>query len=241
MNSEIIYKFRNQSCDFAINIVESQYSFQCGSDSLVKIWEDIKAQSRTRGVEIWDGLYYRLENLDELQTGSRVLKLGTIRYSTVRSLIEYRKKNTILKADFPNHLNTGALVRTSDGFYLFGKKKAKDSFCVDLIGGGLQESELKVRSGEDLARNMLKELKEEVNLDSGLIKNNEIVGFVLADTMSVVILFEMELKVSLDEVFRQFNSREDFEFVDLVAISREKLPEFLAEQKNYIGILGELL
>ena len=67
-------------------------------------WHEVIADAQSAGTEIWDGQYYRLENIDEIQQGSLQLKLSTISYSTIRSLMKLSKQQSLASCYFPYHI-----------------------------------------------------------------------------------------------------------------------------------------
>jgi len=243
--SEILFKARSQAKDFSVRISREPFSPQGDVGDLQASWNALQAASQLKGAPIWEGTYYRLVSLNGFKTLEKTLELGTIPYSTVRALIERDKQSPLGFENFPLHLNTGALIRTTDGYYIFGQKGTgprPNDQRTDIIGGGLQSSERQVSEGHDLARNLLKEMYEEINIGEEHLATLESLGFVLAgDTMAVVMVFELVLKLNLQEVQALFNARVEFEFSDLLAVPEPQLKNFLASLNGYLGILGQLL
>lgn len=206
------------------------------------IWQRLQEQSAQNGTELWDGTYYRLENILEVAAGSDLLKISTLQYSTVRSLIEYSSKGTLDPALHPYHINTGSFIRTKDDRYIIGvKKRANGSTFFDLVGGGLQSSELQVTKGQNIAENMYKEIHEELNLHQSSLSECKIIGYLLASNMSVIIIFQSLTDLSFADVKNLFAERREHEFHDIIGVPSNAISRFLLEGPGYFPALDQLL
>ena len=197
---QIINKKIHKATDYTITWVPNSLQLDSQKDELVTIWEELKVRAQQNGRELWDGTYCRLENLDELINGATHLKFSPIKYSAVRGLIELSRKKV---ADFsvcPFHVNTGILLRTVDGYYVFGMKKYGNSQNVDLVGGGLQPSEISIQNGIDLEKNVLKEVEEEINLHPENLHNIVVSGLVQATNSCVIFVFHADVNLTFDAV-----------------------------------------
>ncbi|QWV06103.1 hypothetical protein KQ246_06725 [Pseudoalteromonas shioyasakiensis] len=88
VNSKIIWEGNSNIEDFKIVTCKSCLRLFSCEETLKDYWQEVLEEAKNAGTEIWDGQYYRLENIDEIQRGSLQLKLSTIPYSTIRSLIK---------------------------------------------------------------------------------------------------------------------------------------------------------
>lgn len=202
-------------------------------DALVEsVWAKMRVEQ-----PLWDGNYYRVVDPTELSGGARV-RLGTIPYryiATYRALHEQHMRYG-LKALY--HLSTAALVRTSDGFYVFGKRARNG--MVDLLGGGVQPEELTV-CGADLEENVYKELLEEAGLCRSDIEELTGMGAVVSGTSNVILIAIVHLKIGRGHVETQFPRRTEDEMAELVFVPEIELQRHLDEMTDYRKLITELL
>jgi 8-oxo-dGTP pyrophosphatase MutT (NUDIX family) len=206
------------------------------------IWSRLQERSAALGHPLWDGLHYRLENLQAVRGGDPTLALSLIPYARVRALLELARTRPLETRQEPRNMNTGAVVRTREGLLAFGAKPGRgQSMVLDLVGGGLQEDELAVRSGPDLARNMLKELEEELNVPPDRVETIWPVGFALTERHSVILLFDVRLACSGEELHFRFSHRQDRELQDLVLCLPREAGARLQEASGHFPLLGPFL
>lgn len=244
VQTQIILKKRFKAQD--INIVRNMNTTRKIDQNLESIakdqWEEIVKKSEQEGTKIWDGTYYRLDNVPEIKNGSNEFKLSTIKYSLVKAYRGLSEQNNLTEDQYTYHINTGGLIKTTDNFYVFGNKNSDlNNPIVDFIGGGLQEDELIVETGNDIERNVFKEIKEEINLEIEDINESKIIGILLAKSMAIIIIFEVNLKLTKEEVQDKFNEREEDEIKSLVFIPEKDIREFLNNQSDYRALVGELI
>lgn len=202
-------------------------------------WEKIFQESNE---EFWDGTCYRLDNIEEVKKGSLNFEISTIKYSLVIGYKEISKENKLAPEQYSNHISTGGLIKTTDDIYIFGNKSEDlKNPQISLIGGGLQEDELKVNSGRDIERNLFKEIKEEINLSKQDVLSNKIIGILMSGSSGIIIVFETTLNISSQQVLENFKKRSDKEIKSLVFIQQNKLKGFVAEQKDYGSLIQDLL
>ena len=190
---------------------------------------------------LWDGLYYRVLNLDELQKGAApaTLRLGTIRYRYIATFPALHEPHARLHLDPLNHLSIGALIRTSDGFYLFGRRARNGA--TDIIGGGVQSDELAVSTGSDLERNLYKEVREEVGIvkeDIGALSG---IGILYAGTSNVIVVAHAATSLSRSAAEARFQQRTEPEMAAPVFVGESNLRAMLAGMTDYRKLILELL
>lgn len=237
-NSKIL--IRNVSEIESYDVIASESSLNIAPyEQVIKgYWHEVIADAQSAGTEIWDGQYYRLENIDEIQRGSLQLNLSTIPYSTIRSLIKLGLQQNLASCYFPYHINTGALISTSDDLFVFGQKTIKSgTYYLDLIGGGLQKDELDVQQAIDIKNNILKEAFEEANITSSMIDWVNLNSFILTNTMSVVILFNIKLNVDKSQLIQSFEGRVENELSGLQFFDHESVNE-LSHKENRLSYLS---
>ena len=242
IKSKVLNKIKMDANEISIQRADSSLSIDGLEDVLTTLWLKIKNDTLAQGIKIWDGLYYRVENLDELETSGKKLLLSTISYSRVRALIEYSKTNPLTLSQFPLHINTGAMVKSADNIFVFGKKDIHGKPSIDIVGGGLQEDELEVTLGHDLEKNILKEMHEEINVSKKHVSSARINGFILTSTMSLIIVFEIDLNITFSEIKELFELREEFEFSEIIGVEEESISNFLlAQHGRYISLIQALM
>jgi hypothetical protein len=102
-------------------------------------WHKFLEEAQSKGFQPWDGTYYRIENIQDISSGSKEIYLSTIKFSEVIGLQDntnLSQKPTRLLA---NNIETGSLILTTDGFFIFGVRNSNSTSIskIDLIGGGL--------------------------------------------------------------------------------------------------------
>ncbi|GGE87385.1 hypothetical protein [Pseudoalteromonas gelatinilytica] len=238
VNSKIIWEGNSNIEDFKIVTCKSCLRLFSCEETLKDYWQEVLEEAKNAGTEIWDGQYYRLENIDEIQRGSLQLKLSTIPYSTIRSLIKLGQQQNLASCYFPYHINTGALISTSDDLFVFGQKSTQSgAHFIDLIGGGLQKDELVVQQAIDIKKNILKEAFEEANITSSMIDWINLNSFILTNTMSVVILFNIKLNVDKSQLIQSFEGRVENELSGLQFFDHESVNE-LSHKENRLSYLS---
>ena len=185
-------------------------------EEVQKCWEERVRQAGQNNMHIWDGLYYRVTNLDELsQSKEKIkMKLNTISYRYIATLENLKDLFIEKSYEAPRHLSTAALIRTTDGAYLFGKRTHGGS--IDLIGGGAQPNEIEIILGADLERNLLKEMEEEAGIEISHIKNMQGIGILHSTTSNIVTISLVQLSLSKTETEEIFKTRTDNEMSELI-------------------------
>lgn len=233
--------------DFLDFEIEQKHDFFCPvslKSEIDQYWASIQQRNAALKRHVWDGIFYRLDNIEDLLQGRPFLKLGRIQYSTVLGLAKIHRERTLPIEQYPFHICTGALVLTSDDQYLFGVKTElpSESDLLDIVGGGLQSSEIEVTNSNDLFRNVLKELKEECNIDEHWVKQMKSLGILFCEsTLGLIFTFHITLKLTSKEAMEFFNRREDFEFSHLKFVEARQVSKFLASQKRFIRQIADLL
>lgn len=221
--------------DLGIEVCSSEWTAPPGYESLVlAAWGEMRMRAR---YPIWDGTYYRVLNAVEFD-GAR-MRLGTIRYRYIATFPGLQQHHAGYQLEPLHHLSTVALIRTSDGHYLFGKRTRDGS--VDLIGGGVQTDELPVTRGADLERNLLKEMREEVGLAGDDICALTGIGVLSSATSNVIIVGHSKARLSKAEATDRFARRTEDEIAEPIFVSETALPDFLRGLTDYRKLIPELL
>lgn len=190
---------------------------------------------------VWDGMYYRVLNAHEWPIGVAVktMRLGAIRYRYIATFPSLCEQHASSGLEPLNHLSTVAIIGTTDGHCLFGKR-AWDG-TIDLIGGGVQQDEIAVSSGIDLERNLLKEIREEAGIHQDDIAEIAGIGILLSATSNVLILGRVQTRLSRAGTVMRFAGREDNEMAEPIFVPDDKLRRFLKDMTDYRTLIPELL
>jgi 8-oxo-dGTP pyrophosphatase MutT (NUDIX family) len=196
-------------------------------------WQEMRSQH-----SLWDGVYYRLMDPAEPWRDCP-MRLGLIRYRYIATYRELQEQHARSGLDALHHLSTIALIRTSDGYYLFGRR-ARDR-AIELIGGGVQQDELAVSTGADLERNLYKEIREETGIAPNHIEELSGRGALLSSTSNVLLLAHARLRIPKTEVQAIFDRRTDNEMAEHIFVAEEDLRSFLPALPDYRALIPSLL
>lgn len=202
-------------------------------------WQIFLKKAKSKGFQPWDGTYYRMENIQDIISGSKVLTLSTIKFSQVRGIKDDPRLSSKFRA---NNISTTSLIRTADGYFIFGVRNSNSmsKSKVDLIGGGLQESELVVNNFSDVFKNEIKEIKEETGLAEKDITSLEGIEIVQTIRSNVLFIFLTKLNKSKDAVEKIFSKNIDDEMSELKFIQEKELEEYLEDLGDYRSLVAEL-
>lgn len=205
-------------------------------------WKNFVTESNKKGSKLWDGIYYRLENIDAVKNDSQILSFSTIPYSVIRGLTFRRDLSKLKKQFRPNHIATAALIHTSDNYFVFGErnKKTLSNYSIDLIGGGLQPDELEIKICSDIFDNQLKEINEELGVENQHVISLNGIGIVLSSRYNVIFIFYAELNLTKNQIEKFFKENNDEEMEGIVFVKEEKLEEFLSDKGSYRPLVSKL-
>jgi 8-oxo-dGTP pyrophosphatase MutT (NUDIX family) len=237
----IILKKKFQFSDIRVEIVSDEWKANPAYDEQVaKAWVEKQELAKKEGATIWDGLYYRVVNVDEIEKIKEpILRLGTIYYRYIHTAPLLKESFFANKFEPPFHLSTTAAIRTSDGFYLFGKRSRNGA--IDLIGGGVQKDQLEITNGDDLEKNLLKEMAEEAGIQKSDIKEIEGIGILHSITSNILIVAHVQLNLSKQEAIAAFENRGENEMAEPIFIPEAELKPSLQKMTSYRPLIAELL
>jgi 8-oxo-dGTP pyrophosphatase MutT (NUDIX family) len=201
-------------------------------------WESQTRRAAELGDHLWDGKSYRVANPDAWSMPPR-LRLGTISY---RYFATYRRLQKAYRAaglDPFHHLSIAALIRTSDDFYLFGRRRVRGN--VDLIGGGVQPDDMTVANGADLEKCLFKEMREETGIPASAITELVGLGVVLSGSSNILIIGHATLSLSRAEAEAAFADREEDEMGTLEIVTAADIKSYLRSLPDYRVVVADLL
>jgi 8-oxo-dGTP pyrophosphatase MutT (NUDIX family) len=223
----------------AVEIHEDEWHANPEYNALVDAeWERLLQCSPS---PMWDGKYYRVLNPATLdsETGPGTFRLGTVSFryiATYRALNEIHARSSLQPL---NHLSTVALIRTYDGFYVFGRRARLRT--IDLIGGCVQQDEISVASGTDIEQNLYKEIQEEVGISQSDIETLEAIGIVQSSISNVIVVGHARAHLTKSDAIRKFEDRTEEEMDEPIFIPAHDLRRFLTSLADYRALLPLLL
>ena len=220
---------------------ESEWKANPEYDDLVKeTWKQKQSLAKEDGVNIWDGTYYRVANLAQIEeSGKLSFELGTVPYRYIATAQDLNNSFIANKFEPFNHLSTATMIRTSDGRYIFGKRSRNGQ--LDVIGGGAQKDEMEIEKGIDLERNLRKEMFEETGIQDSQIESLQGIGIVQSITTNIIFMSLVQLTVSQYQMTSIFKHRLEDEMSDLVYVPETEIETFLKQMPSYRPLIAELL
>jgi 8-oxo-dGTP pyrophosphatase MutT (NUDIX family) len=237
-----IYGQKFTASDLKIgDVLEKEWVANVDYDALVHdCWKHKEQLAKDEGVRIWDGMYYRVENLAEIEeSGKLKFKLGTVPYRYIATAVDLKDAYVANKFVPLCHLSTAAMIRTSDGVYVFGKRSRNG--ILDVIGGGAQQDEIEIKEGMDLERNLRKEILEETGIDDSHIELIEGMGIVHSMTSNIILISHVQLTISQKETSDVFKHRLEDEMSDLVFVPETEIKDFLRNMPSYRPLIVDFL
>ncbi|MDP4201045.1 MAG: hypothetical protein Q8902_15935 [Bacteroidota bacterium] len=238
---EIILDSQFRFDDIEIKTTESDWVVPAEYDQAVdRIWSQKQQAAQDGGYPIWDGTYYRVANVSEVADKQKAiaLRLGTIPYRYIASYPLLHEQHERCKLPPLHHLSTAAVIRTSDGQYVFGRRSR--SGTIDLIGGGAQCDELEIATGADLQRNLTKEIQEEIGVEFSGIRTVLGIGILISTTSNILLVALVETDVSASDIEAGFANREEDEMGSLVFVAPSEVALFLRALSDYRALIPRL-
>ena len=201
------------------------------------IWEEKEKEAKDNNEKLWDGDVYTLEDVSCLEDNN-ILKISTIKYSEVVTYVKGLERN-IINSISPRYICTGVLVQTSDNYFVFGSKRGKEEGAM--IGGYSNRDELEVNISEDFKRNMLRELKEELDISEQDLTAIKFLGVLETEKGSVNIFFKVITSLSKEEVEKRYEKIVDKEFQSLIFIDEKSIKEYLDSKIDGNKVISDLI
>lgn len=240
--AKTIFSERFSAADIQIEILpDSEWKADVSYDTLVAhAWKEKVALAQKDSVRIWDGTYYRVTNIPEIEKDSKLIfRLATVPYRYIATFSVLQKQ--FLESNFEplHHLSTAALIRMADSSYLFGKRTR--NAAIDFIGGGVQQDEIKIVTGIDLEKNLRKEILEESGIETQHIQSIQGLGIVHSITSNIIVVSLVQLGISEHDVAEVFTHRKDDEMCDLVYVPENNIKSYLQGMTSYRPLIAGLL
>ena len=229
--------------DIVISHIPSSRELDVISDKQVSaLWANLVKKSKKTWRKRFDGMFYRVENVEDLSAGDQIhIELSTINYRyvcghVVKSLYDIYSKS---KNTHPQHLATAAMILTTDGYRVFGQRSDRDA--VDLIWWGTGPDDVMIHTWSDLLTNLKKELREEAWIQDEHIDTLVWIGMLSSFTTNIIMMTEVKLTVTRQELDTIFASRTDDEMSSLIYIPEGEIDLYMEWLPSYRPLICELI
>ena len=182
MDSKILVqgKFNARDIEIIFSDVEKRKIIPELETKMEVLWEEKFLEMKQKGIRIWNGKNYRLNNF-KVEHTKLILELGIIEYK-FNSMMKLVAGFENLDSDFlAQGFFVCGLICTSDNFFVFGNLSGVTPLSnfkkIDFIGGVAAPDEMEIDCGEKLFGTMLKELMEEINVSENFIKDCYVMGW----------------------------------------------------------------
>lgn len=230
--NDIIIKLNNTSNRDIDNNIHAEV--QKKRDTIVE-------KDKKNGKNRWDGTFYRIENLSDLNDAAEPIKLelNTIKYRYLATMNDYMEYYKASPERYPNHLSTWAMIQTSDWYYIFWSRTGSGD--VDIIGWWAQADELEIQTWKDLENNLRKEMLEEAWITDKHIQSLEWIWFVFSFKSNILLIGEAILTINKEELEEVFLTRQDNEMAKLIFISKDDIVNYMSKMTSFRPLLPDLL
>jgi hypothetical protein len=196
-------------------------------------WLEKQRVSEEKGLLLFNGQSFRLDSFS-LENNNLVLSVSEMEYR-IRGSIESMADEVARYGDeYLGHgLAIGALLKTSDGYYVFGQRngKTQSKQKVDIIGG-IVDSDVEV-SENGLWHMLTVEMEEEASINVHNIKSGDYLGIFFSEFGNCILVARVELNLSRAELTGQFKQNDNAEMDDLIFVTESELFGYLTELGGY--------
>lgn len=202
-------------------------------------WEQQLVEAKEKGATLYDGTSYRLEEIDF--DGKRLsIKVSPMKFRVRSTLKKMPELEELGEMYYSHGLSVGGFVITTDSQYVFATKSNKvfSETKRDIIGGVLEVIE--PFSGKGIFEMNKRELREEINVDSEMIKEMKVIGIVLSPSTDIIIITLTKLKLSVSELKVIFEKRADLELEGIEFVSLQELNNYLESLGGYKPVMKKL-
>lgn len=207
-------------------------------------WQDIQLEAKSKGSGVWDSEVYRFEKA-ELNNNLLHLTVSTIPFSIRLAMNSYTDRVGILGSNYaPFGMFTSCFVRTSDEKLLFIERSGKffSDRKIAFIGGVLSKTEAILSNRADLFNEVLKELSEEIYVESSLVETIRLTSGYITENFNFCLIFDIRLQETFEEVRDTFKKKmSEGEAANVIGITRDQLREFASTLPTKDAIKFEIM
>jgi 8-oxo-dGTP pyrophosphatase MutT (NUDIX family) len=170
--------------------------------------------------QLFNGSLGRLVSWD-VNDGSLTLRIGDTDYKSFlgTNLFNPHLHGTYGDAFFANPLGTSAVIVTSDGWLIFGRRNDRVAFhagYLHTIGGILESADRTDDGGNDVFGAMRREVREELLVTDDEIAGTTCIGMVRdRQIVQPELVFEVQLAITRAAVLARFDASTDAEHTSL--------------------------
>ncbi len=231
--------------DLIVSVSESNRKIDQNIERQIEaIWKTKLQDAKEKGKNCYNGISYRLNSLGR-DSQKLVIDFGTIDFKTRECLPEISGYFALSEEYYRNGCHTLASVKTSNDKYLMVELSGKsmNPNTIDFLGG-IMETDVNMKTGNDIFESLYKELREEGLIEQKDIREAYLKMIYLNSTTNVGFYFEVILNVPSDELLDRFKKRSKDEDIKLLqAFSRDEYIETLRhhnENKQFVGTVIEI-
>lgn len=215
------------SNDVIIEEVESKREINNELESSCRgEWRKIIAEAKEQGRKIWESRIYRFESCR--WSGNQVFfNFSTIPFSIRFSLNQFTNRIRDLGFEYAAlGLFSSCFVETADNKFVFIKKSRKYYTLrqYSFIGGVLSKDERELKNGQDLFREVQKEISEEIGCEID-IKNIFLEAGYITENFNFCLIFYAKTDLFFSNLSKLFKNG-DGETARVIGIEHHKLVEF---------------
>ncbi len=206
-----------------------------------KSWNKYKKKKISEGGIIWDATTYRLDFLDIMERDMELF-LGEVKFSKRIGARDYLDEIFKLGNEFyPNGIFLSSIIQTSNNKYIIGEMSGKtiSQSKFDLIGGVLSKDEKCIKTSNDIFNELLKELKEEVDINQSEVIDIYLRSIIQTEKMQVCFLFFVNINLNSQMVSDRFLSNN--EILDIKFLEKKELMTFFEKAEGYKRIISTLV
>jgi predicted NUDIX family phosphoesterase len=242
MQSKILAKGPFEPQNIKITVTENNRRTNPEIESMIETtWEEVSLKAKNENQMLWNGLSL---SLNDLEVNGDQLTLMTCVVEFKQRVGISRNFNRIEhlgKEYFDMGMAVGCIIETGDNNFIFINRSSRSVNMnrTDLVGGVMDR--IDATCGNDLIAHGYQEIKEEINLDQADIKSMSILGIVMAPTSNVIVIMDVKVDCSLEEILLKFELGHDDEADSLKIVPASELKDFLITLGGYKPSVVKLL
>lgn len=134
---------------------------------------------------------------------------------------------------FSKSCSCSSTIKTADKKYVMVKLSGRsmNTNPIDLVGG-IMETDLKIRTGNDIFKLFYKELEEEIGVIESDIDELYLRSVFLENTTNVCFYFEVTLKINASELLSRFQDNMDVDIESIQTFTKSEYRDVLENHRN---------
>jgi len=207
-------------------------------EKIDKVWRNQQEKARRQGYDLWDAEGYRLNELS-VDGDVIVLEIADVPYHIHSAMKELHTDPQFREENYDKLIVADALIRTSDGFYIFAQVDKVAEQEVVLVGGSCTKERLKLTTSKDLFDFIHQRVADVLNISRPVIAPPTLRGVIQNNMGYINLIFSVQLSVSSKELTKKFTPNSGVS--GLVFVKEFELKTFLRTSRGYIRTLTPLI